>query len=346
MSSTILKTRKTLKKVISQKKDINIEKINKYLQSRLDISIHHINDIEDDNCLIIKESKNKITINNTSIDITKYIDYGATSKVFEAINEKNKIKYVLKFMSLSQDEINIMEFVSKFVLNNTTPHFVILYKSLLCNMINDTDIDKLDITNNKYPKNFKDYLKTINYFLSNYKYSLLIMEFFDGNIASLLYKYYITYDINDQIDLYKKNAIHAQIYIAILTFHKYINCFHNDAQYKNFFYKKIDYSDNDYFFYNIFSINIYVKNIGLLIVLGDYGFSKHINTISSDKIQSLFINDYNFINDAELINNHSILLSLINERDFFNHLFNNTSNMFFKELPTNGICINKIPYII
>lgn len=286
-----------------------------YIENRIkNPSINLIDDITNGECIVLKN--NNAVIKNTNIYIVKYIDYGATSIIFLAHNKDNNMYYILKIMALLVNEINIMKITTNLVKNNITPHLIILYNDLYCNK-NTIDFTKLTYEIDK--------LDLINNYLNNDKYSLLIMELFDNNLLNAIF---IDKIINDS----KKIHIDAQVFISILTFHNKVKHIHNDVQYKNMFYKKIDINEDidEYFYYKIFNKNIYIKNVGYLIVLGDYGFSKKI-----DKTNNNVLKDYEYI--FNITGN--------TEEEFFNYLLENTE-MFKTQLNNGETAINKIPYLI
>lgn len=276
----------------------------------------------DDKCLVSIDDV--IHINNTTIELEKNtIDYGATSIIYKATNNINNISYILKIMSVSDNEINFMKMSSKCVLKGLTPHFIILHQNLLCS----GSEDMIDSTR----------------FLIDNKYSILIMEMFDGNVEYLLNDDYYDDDI--------LISIHAQIYISILSFHSILKAVHNDSQYKNFYYKKIQYNDNDYFYYIIDGKSIYIKNKGYLIVIADYGISYNDFSIIYRKTsEKQLLDDYDIILDRDdiyKINKYINIDDFDTENIFFKYLIDNT--VYFKtdkNIPENHEIINNKPYII
>jgi len=299
-----------------------IKKYNDYMKNRK--KYFHFLKNPDDKCIV--SVNNIIHINNSEIVLENNpIDYGATSIVFKATNKINNISYILKIMSVSVNEINFMKKSSKYVLNGITPHFIILHQNLLCS---DS-------------KNNNDMFDSTRFLLEN-KYSILIMEMFDGNVENLLSDY------NDDDILL---SIHAQIYISILSFHKILKAVHDDSQYKNFYYKKITFSDNDYFHYIINNKSVYIKNKGYLIVIADYGFSYYDFSLKKNKLpKKQLLEDYDMIINRDEIytyKDYKNINHFDNEDEFFNYLINDT--LYFKTietLPLNSIILNNIPYII
>jgi len=320
-------------------------RINKY-------NIITSNNIELKNqCLITQNHTIRLNIEQKKIILKNIIGYGATSHIFNAEafydNDNKKIDIIFKILSLGENEINFMNKISEFVINQTTPHFIINY-------ISKNNCNKIDEIIDDYQIN--DFIKIINNYAKEYTnntYSLIAMEKLDGDVANLLF-------FNKNIDDTIKNIIKAQMYIALLTFHLYLKSIHNDVQYKNFFYKKINNSDNGYFYYNFIFNNgeikdVYIKNIGYLIVLADYGFSKKIyfsedtehiekQILTRQKKSKTYLEDYSMIFDDYNLLKDNIKRN-ITEENFFKELISK-NNSFIKELPQKSFLLNAKPYIL
>ena len=350
---------------IDKIKEINVKE---FIDGR---NILRIETPKDDQCIIIKDDESNIFyINNTEIHIYRYLNKGVTAIVFIAI-DKNNLKYILKFTKTPLNEIDVMTIISNFVIQYKYPHFVILYKSYDCSKINDRIINKITFNRKsdgkKYYPEFKKYIETINGYASESpnKYSLLVMEFFDGTVKNIIGEKIINIIEKKPIEEIIKEikSVHAQMYVSMLILHKCIGYYYMDAHFENFFYKKISYTDNDYFHYEIFGRSIYIKNKGYLIVLGDYGFCSKID--EPQKNNKLDISNYFDINSLFLDDHFHIDLSindyikklqsnltkkndeeLPSEKDFINYLIENTIDMFYTTLPTGSNTINKKPYII
>jgi hypothetical protein len=266
-----------------------------------------------------------------------------------------------------------MKIASKFIKENKTPHVVSLYDNLDCSEIQEDDIISTEYTidgaKSYYLQDFKDKLLEVRRFLQDNKYSLLIMELFDGDMHSFLHsqlnvlskKWQFTQEVIYSLILSAKTiirAVYSQIYIALLTFHKCLKYYHNDVKFDNFFYKKINHNDNEFLRYNIFGKNIYVRNLGYIIVLGDYGTS---SAIGDTPIEKDLINEYLTLNhntilsilfesETKIITDKKIAeyYSVTTEKKLFEHLFKYTKDMFFsqEQLPTNYKVINLTVYKI
>lgn len=293
-------------------------------------------------CLINIDKKINVNVNGNQIIITNYIDSGASAIIFKAISNNNK--FALKFMSPLEDEIKIMRYTTNLVKNNITPHLMVLYINFICQE-NGEIFDNIYIEDPNLIQRFTNKLKEINLFIQDGKYSLLIMELFDGDTAKLI-------SPNSRIDPYIKTNIYCQIILSLFTFHKYVGL-HLDAHYKNFFYKKIQYNENDYLHYNIYETDIFIKNCGYLIVLADYGLSNTSSRITR-KNEKTLINDYNALlseidNFYTRIPNISRFFNTSStEEIFIKSIISTLNDMFFttSTLPYGAIILNEKPYII
>lgn len=83
-------------------------------------------------------------------------------------------------MCNGHDEINKMKEISSFVIENITPHFVILYKGINnCNNIILNEHQRNNYLLNNYTEIINSYIKNADEHIS-----VLIMEKFDGNILN------------------------------------------------------------------------------------------------------------------------------------------------------------------
>jgi hypothetical protein len=278
-------------------------------------------------CLITSNNTIKLNTTQQNIILRKIIGSGATSYIFSAdanYDNDKKIDIIFKFLSYGENEINIMNKMTNYVLEKKTPHFMINYISKYnCKEITniDTNIDKNIKENIDNINNFS-LSKTAEEEKNNIKhYSLIIMEKLDGDVSKLF---------QGQIDENIKKNIELQMYIALMSFIILSETIHEDAQLKNFFYKKIE-ADNKYLHYIITykngeKKNIYIKNCGYLIIIADYGFSKKLKEyegiITRDKQKKLLFSDFDFIhndyNELQQIKKNTT----ITEEDFFNFIIN------------------------
>lgn len=326
-----------------------------------------------DNCFILKQNKqnSKYYLNNTTIFIEKYLDEGAYGVVFVAKDMVNNKRYIIKLTPLYPNELVIMQDISRITIESGVPHFVLLYKQQLCNKI-------VSISSNISSSHFEEYIDKVNNVLSttNDKYSMYIMELFDGNCLTLLSildcKIKSAITVKTKLEYIKiASSIYAQIYMSILMIHKCTGYLHNDAHLGNFFYKKITHKSNEYFHYKFMDQDIYIKNMGYLIVIGDYGWATAINpyninyndifwdyisinenieSFSHIHIDSVIKQEFEFISPAKK-NNLLIVDIKYDENYFFDILRKNYEYMFYtlddilKSSKSYKI-INDIPFII
>lgn len=198
-------------------------------------------------------------------------------------------------------EYDILAKLTKYVIEKKTPHFPICYGKILC----------------------------LNYDNNNKFYDKLIITFNElanGDLKMFYKKYYN----NDEIML---NAF-TQIYISLMTFYYYMQTFHNDAHYGNFLYHRI--KPGGYFHYKIYNKDYYIKNIGYLWIIWDFGLIAPFK--KNNKIS--IIRDYRRIINS-FINDKSIITKI---KDFIN---NNNDNILYKYINlfiTYGWISNKYKY--
>ena len=161
------------------------------------------------------------------------------------------------------------------------------YLNICCKIYDDFSNSSKNVKNTKITE-FLTSRGKINkdFSTTNQQYSMYIMELFDGNCLKLLSildcKIKSALTIKTKLEYIKiASSIYAQLYMCILMMHKCTGYFHNDAHLGNFFYKKITHKPNEYFHYKFMEQDIYIKNMGYLIVIGDYGWA---TTIDPDNI--------------------------------------------------------------
>ena len=210
-----------------------------------------------------------------------------------------------------------------------------------------------------------DILKGINTCLKKDKYSMIVLEYFDGTIFEL---------INANFSIFARSAISddkkqlfysifAQLLITIYLFHNKFNYYHNDAHLNNFLYKKVN-NDNKYFHYKIGDKNYYIRNCGYLIVLSDYGLATQIIRTDVNDYKMHALKDYedilskmllyiktidttkNISNLREYINMSSLKnktrFSSFDEFLFLDYMMNMLDTQIEKK--ENMILINEIPF--
>ena len=356
--------------------------------------------ISGNNCLKNYKIENKKQLFRIGkrIIINKTLGEGAYGIVFNGYfrpNIKNKqygkaLKLAVKlseFTEKNEIEAEIYKQISNYVIQNKCPHFSIFYGFLLCNDLsvsNETETSSLITSNSNKPLNInkKDYY---NYdFFREENYYLTLTELADGTLYDFLLSKNLNEFINknfklaDTIDNYtaikimkadiKFNCI-IQCLLSIVFFHKLTNYSHEDAHLNNYLFHKI--KPGGYFHYNIYGVDYYLKNLGVIIILNDFGL---IANLTFNNIEKDFTFLLSGINHILTINNflYNVIVEIINTRKRYLNLlaiakkspklllkklqdkiypliFKELSRIFPDQLLTtkpNDTIINKIPYSI
>lgn len=257
-----------------------------YLTSRIyineELDLVELDTTEKD-CISINQGNNSVKINNElihskNITISKYISNGCYGVIFVS-SDTDGIIYVIKLIinnNENKNEIQTMKYIKN---NNNTfiPNFInIAYYHLNCKVLHT---------------NSNELLEGIRLCLKNRPYTMLILEYFDGEIYSLLRETPIRQLPSISIEI--KNCIYSQMLLSIYLLHNKFNYYHNDAHLKNFLYKKVNVNEK-YFHYKITkdgtSNDYYIKNEGYIVVLSDFGLSKRIG--SSEGSEHIITDDY------------------------------------------------------
>ena len=284
---------KLLAKVAKNTEPINEKDIHMFLEHRKS-NLDRLEEIEIDDtpidCINITDGNliiDKSIVNDETITISKYIYNGSYGVVF--VNSENT--FVIKFIrntSANSTEIKIMLDIRKKNKENQIPNFINIYYFRL-NCIKITNTQEQD---NNIVKALENCL-VIDHNKSG-KYSVIILEYFDGTILNLLNPILHNSTLNpENIELF--SSIFAQALLSLLILHNKFKYYHKDAHLNNFFYKKV-IPDNKYFHYKINETNYYIKNCGYLIVLADYGITEEINDIDIAKIFKDYSNLLCYIN--------------------------------------------------
>ena len=281
---------------------------------------------------IKKDDKYIYDIANGKLTLNKQI--GTESKfgvVYLTIDNKQH-KFATKLTPISiinRNEILLEQKLGELVIQDKTPHFLLIYKVLNC-----------FIENNKVPSMIK-----------NHEYYISINELADGDFKNYLLKFKYMQDMI-------KNAL-QQIYICILSFHYFTGgYFHKDAHWGNFLFHKV--KPGGYFKYTIFGKTVYVENIGYLWMIWDFGKFK-----TTDEYKKIKMSDYFRISHiigkeykkqdklADILNFIENLRyefiyssSFMTDKSFFQDYLFKISSFYLYSLPANSKIINKKPYVI
>lgn len=287
-------------------------------------------------------------INNGLITLKRRI--GSNSRygiIFLSTNKVNKTMFATKLMikdKYNHNEIIIAEKLSNITLKDKNPHFLLVFKHLDC--------DKSKSTDNNIPTIIKgdDYYICVN-------------ELVSGNL-----KQFINEHFNNQEFIL--NAL-QQVLISILSFHFYTGgYYHNDCHYKNFLYHKIQ--PGGYFHYKLFGKDIYVKNMGFLFLIWDFGLARTEPVYKEQHIKDYFrIIDFFDTHHSTIMNldNNSsrnidklgiskIARDILRHENTFYNEYGHSDKKFFEQLlfrftnlysfdyDKKHKIINKSPYVI
>ena len=216
---------------------------------------------------------------------------------------KSNIKYGNKFDKLNKfavkitnqsnenkNEINVLNKLTKLVIDFKCPHFPISYGSFNCNnpniKSNNSDINEVI---KKYDKKlFPELIKKNNLYL------IQINELASGDLS------------NNLISGLNKDIFNTltQVLISIMFFHYYTKSYHKDLHAGNFLYHKI--KPGGYFHYIIYGTDYYLENKGYLWVIWDFGliepFNKSKSAINYDFnhiLDTLYYYEYKLTDDEE-----------------------------------------------
>ena len=309
----------------------------KSINSRKKLYLHInklLKDISTEQCLVpIKEDgdKHMYDVANAKLTLKKQIGTESKYGVIYLTQDKSKRKLVTKLTKITvynNLEINISRKLANFVLKDLTPHFLLIYKVLAC-FIKNKDVP--DIIKNDY-------------------YYMSINELADGDLYNFLDKYYDNYELIN-------NAL-QQVLLCILSFHYFSGgLYHRDCHGGNFLFHKI--KPGGYLKYEIFGKTIYVKNLGFLWMIWDFGLvktkeeDKQLRLLDYFKVISIISREYGnydilqsyLIKLKNLKDNFQELLGKSDKKFFENYLFK-LSSFYLTSIPNNSKIFNKKPYVI
>lgn len=288
--------------------------------------------IKKDQCLV-PINDTEYSIDNGNIILKHRIGSNSSYGIIYLTELKNKkFIFATKLSPVNNRnllEINLAKKLSNITLANKNPHFLLIYKSFFCN--NDLIIQKL-------PKLIKndDYLLSVN-------------ELVSGNFKSIIKKSNITNEL-------LLNCL-QQILMSILSFHYFSGgLFHNDCHYGNFLYHRI--KPGGYFHYNIYGEDVYIKNMGYLWLIWDFGLVRkdfiYIQRRLEDYFRiTRFFLKYNSKSNKTL----KVLNKILQFKENYYSIFGNSDEKFFRELfkinnlfifqiPINSEIVNNKPFII
>lgn len=287
-------------------------------------------------------------INNGFLHLERRI--GSNSRygvIFLSSNNIDKTMFATKLMikdKYNHNEIIIAEKLSDITLKDLNPHFLLVFKHFECNYSRERD------------NNIPTIIKFDSYYIC-------VNELVSGNLKQFINEH------NSNINLIF-NAF-QQVLITILSFHYYTGgYYHNDCHYKNFLYHKI--TPGGYFHYKIFNKDVYVKNMGFLFLIWDFGLTQTKPVYKEQHIKDYFriIDFFDSVNSSPIYLQHSsssttntnniekIARNILKYQDnyynffghsdklFFENLLFKFDNLFLFDIEKKSSIINKKPYII
>lgn len=287
------------------------------------------NKLNNNECLVPNNQeyligKNQLTLKHRIGSNSRYgIIYLTTSKDYYKFATKLTPVHVQNYT-----EIQIAKKLSNVTLKDKCPHFLIVYKVMGCN-------------NNRELTTLPNLIKNSDYFIS-------VNELVSGNFRNFL----LNSNPNEELII---NAL-QQILIAILSFHTFTGgLFHNDCHYRNFLFHKI--KPGGYFHYNIYGKDIYVKNLGYIWLIWDFGLVRMDKSYSKKRLADYFRILYFFIKYYNIKNNNPVINKLWELNDEYSYIFGSSDKKFFEflfglkdlfeyNIPQNSKIINSKDYII
>jgi len=258
---------------------------------------------------------------------------------------------VFENIKVNVKEIQILNILTEKALKAVCPHFPISYGTLKCKSFYDkskynTSSMSKSILQSKLKTDIPDNFK---------KYNILFQI---NELASGDCEHFIKNNNNTELQL---NAI-LQIFISIFFFHNTIQSHHGDTHAGNFLYHII--KPNGYFYYKIYGNEYYIKNMGYLWVIWDFGYTtaytnnKYLNIKDFEKIyvglehytkneyiKNTFLPKLNTIIKDPKYSNYNYELIEELQKKLFDLLYNEISSIT-KEKPKRRELLNKTPYIL
>jgi len=253
--------------ILSPLKNIEILKTEKDRIENYDILRKYINKITQKkitDCIVYNAVKKNYYIFNKLLLKYKISKRNKTELIYISSydNKQDRIvNYAIKILNNKNTVFNIkpelrtLEYLTNLNLDLECPHFIITYDIFKCNR--------------KKIKNIKEYPKDIIKLLDKKGDLIFILtELTEGNLDSFINKI-ILKNLQETKTLFLNTL--AQIFLAIIFFHNKVNAIHADVHAKNFQYFKT--SGDGYYHYNLFGTDYYLKDMGYLWVLCNFGMA-------------------------------------------------------------------------
>lgn len=162
--------------------------------------------------------------------------------------------------------------------NNKKQIFAIKITDININTLNEIKI--LKILTEACINNKCHHFPILYNILTCYKYNKisLLNELANGDLKTFIIE-------NNHYSCLYSNAL-VQIFMALILFYKYTGNYHNDLHWGNVLYHMNNKDKNKYYHYKIFNKDIYLKNLGYLWIIWDFGkaktFKEKNNSVSTD----------------------------------------------------------------
>jgi hypothetical protein len=357
------KAEKNIYKPIIKRVSANIiDRVNYYIIVRK--YIDYIKKNYRNNCIHSYKKINgeKLLTVGKNIILDKKLGTGAYGLVYKAYFRLNNLKYkklgkmlkivvkICEMTDMNKKEIDIYNKLTALLLKEVCPHFPISYGYLICKNKDDINYTKIS---SAVSSSFSS-SSTINSDFFTFKHKpnlyLIVNEYANYAFPFILSNIFKKYDILIASSIL--NNIIIQIMISMIFFQNYIKMVHNDTHIFNFLVHNI--KKGGYYHYNIYGKDYYLKNMGYLIVINDFGLAKSLN---EKPIKKDFI-DFSASFKKRIIKQHYKYISRdiikffkyisFDSADLYKYLFNYMNKCFPNNLITSkpSKVINKTPFII
>jgi hypothetical protein len=277
-------------------------------------------------------------------------------------SKKSDFKYAIKLFKekdnygledLRDLELEFAKKVTRLVINKICPHFLITYNTIKCNNFDyyksnkDSEFSGTHSSSRsnsslqayKNKSEFEDYYPHILTRGSNIH--IIISELANGDLNMLIDNGLIS----SNIKLFSNTL--TQIFMSLAFFNYKLKSFHLDTNTGNFLYYKI--KPGGYFHYKILDKDYYIKNIGYLWLLCDFGRSSEnfdmfkVNTDFNNLLTDLeYIEKLNEPPIKDLINNLLPIFSAFNAIKYTNGNYRHYLNSCLNHFVSIGILHNSI----
>jgi len=295
----------------------------------------------EENCIVKKGEKLYINSSKNEIEIYSIILSIRNGMIYKGIDHQRK-RYAIKITVFVEDspDSRTIDSISKLD-SSKKLHFVNYYTYFTCNSVKEIISDNKIIIASAKNIAFKQ------------KHIISIMDLYnyDNNLIINMY--------DDKFNHYHKKNIFTQFIISILSFHIFTNRLHLDVQIGNFFIEVLSKSGKitepkhyqyrkpiQYISYYIYGELIYLENIDLNVIIGDYelsiDYNDNINAVNNYREDYHTIINIGIENDFFKILNKDIKEKIKdvnsfegNEKEYIELLMNNTDIFAYKKHGTH-----------